>query len=205
MFERFTDTARKTVVDAQILVREVKCNHIDVEHVFSALISGDNAARTILTSFLDIDHLSGTIDAIVDQTAGDVEPQGHIPFTPDAKRILEFSLREALQLGHNYIGTEHILLAIMRQDGPVAQEVALEAGADVNQVKGLVRDIIRGFDKSVPIPENSDPSVVLGNVGNALMAESVRYLRERLDQDSTAGVDRSVIIDAIGKLSQLLG
>ena len=117
MFERFTDRARRVVVLAQEEARMLSHNYIGTEHILLGLIhEGEGVAAKALESLgISLEAVRAQVEEIIGQ--GQQAPSGHIPFTPRAKKVLELSLREALQLGHNYIGTEHILLALLELDG----------------------------------------------------------------------------------------
>jgi len=137
MFERFTDRARNVVVLAQDEARMLNHNYIGTEHILLGLIheSQGLAAHALTSLGIGLEPARQQVAEIVGR--GKKSPSGHIPFTPRAKKILEFSLREALQLGHNYIGTEHILLGLIREgEGEgVAVEVLVNLGADLKRVR----------------------------------------------------------------------
>src|SRR6266508_2215548 len=132
MFERFTDRARRVVVLAQEESRLLNHNYIGTEHILLGLVhEGEGVAALALTSMgIGLDAVRKQVEEIIRQ--GKAAPTGHIPFTPRAKKILELSLREALQLGHNYIGTEHILLGLLREGEGVAAQVLQKLGADLD-------------------------------------------------------------------------
>ena len=117
MFERFTDRARRVVVLAQEEAKMLNHNYIGTEHILLGLIhEGEGVAAKALESLnISLDAVREQVQDIIGQ--GQQQPTGHIPFTPRAKKVLELSLREALQLGHNYIGTEHILLGLLELEG----------------------------------------------------------------------------------------
>jgi ATP-dependent Clp protease ATP-binding subunit ClpC len=125
MFERFTDRARRSVVLAQEEARSFNHNYIGTEHLLLGLIrEGEGLAAKVLGEVgLDIETVRGELDTRVGRGAS--QPRGHIPFTPRAKKVLELSLREALKLGHNYIGTEHVLLGLVREGEGVAAQIML--------------------------------------------------------------------------------
>ncbi|MBG7586746.1 ATP-dependent Clp protease ATP-binding subunit [Rothia kristinae] len=145
MFERFTDRARRVVVLAQEEARMLNHNYIGTEHLLLGLIhEGEGIAAKALES------MGVTLSAVREQVQdiigpGQQAPSGHIPFTPRAKKVLELSLREALQLGHNYIGTEHILLGLIRAGEGVASQVLTKLGADPSRVRQTVIDMISGY------------------------------------------------------------
>jgi len=138
MFERFTDRARRVVVLAQEEARELSHNYIGTEHILLGLIhEGEGVAAKALESLgISLELVRGQVEEIIGQ--GATSPSGHIPFTPRAKKVLELSLREALQLGHNYIGTEHILLGLIREGEGVAAQVLVKLGADLARVREQV-------------------------------------------------------------------
>ena len=129
MFERFTDRARRVVVLAQEEARMLNHNYIGTEHILLGLIhEGEGVAAKALESLgISLEAVRQQVEEIIGQ--GQQAPSGHIPFTPRAKKVLELSLREALQLGHNYIGTEHILLGLIREGEGVAAQVLVKLGA----------------------------------------------------------------------------
>jgi ATP-dependent Clp protease ATP-binding subunit ClpA len=135
MFERFTDRSRRVVILAQEEARMLDHNYVGPEHVLLGLVhEGQGVAARALTE-LDI-SLSAVREQVEELIGrGQQAPSGHIPFTPRAKKVLELSLREALQLGHNYIGTEHILLGILREGDSVAAQVLVRMGTDLNRVR----------------------------------------------------------------------
>ncbi|WP_120005599.1 ATP-dependent Clp protease ATP-binding subunit [Nesterenkonia muleiensis] len=145
MFERFTDRARRVVVLAQEEARMLNHNYIGTEHILLGLIhEGEGVAAKALES-LDI-NLQGVREKVQEKIGpGQNAPSGHIPFTPRAKKVLELSLREALQLGHNYIGTEHILLGLIREGEGVAAQVLVEMNADLNKVRQQVIQLLSGY------------------------------------------------------------
>ena len=145
MFERFTDRARRVVVLAQEEAKMLNHNYIGTEHILLGLIhEGEGAAAKALESLgISLDAVREQVQDIIGQ--GQQQPTGHIPFTPRAKKVLELSLREALQLGHNYIGTEHILLGLLREGEGVAAQVLVKLGADLNRVRQTVIQLLSGY------------------------------------------------------------
>jgi ATP-dependent Clp protease ATP-binding subunit ClpA len=133
MFERFTDRARRVVVLAQEEARLLNHNYIGTEHILLGLIhEGEGVAAKALESLgISLEAVRTQVVEIIGE--GQSAPTGHIPFTPRAKKVLELSLREALQLGHNYIGTEHILLGLIREGEGVAAQVLLKLGAHLQR------------------------------------------------------------------------
>ncbi|MET1035231.1 MAG: ATP-dependent Clp protease ATP-binding subunit [Arthrobacter sp.] len=145
MFERFTDRARRVVVLAQEEARMLNHNYIGTEHILLGLIhEGEGVAAKALESLnISLGAVREQVQEIIGQ--GQQAPSGHIPFTPRAKKVLELSLREALQLGHNYIGTEHILLGLIREGEGVAAQVLVKLGADLNRVRQQVIQLLSGY------------------------------------------------------------
>src|SRR5215212_7464068 len=145
MFERFTDRARRVVVLAQEEARLLNHNYIGTEHILLGLIhEGEGVAAKALESLgISLEAVRAQVEEIIGQ--GQSAPTGHIPFTPRAKKVLELSLREALQLGHNYIGTEHILLGLIREGEGVAAQVLVKLGADLSRVRQQVIQLLSGY------------------------------------------------------------
>ncbi|MFT4188556.1 MAG: ATP-dependent Clp protease ATP-binding subunit [Aeromicrobium sp.] len=150
MFERFTDRARRVVVLAQEEARLLSHNYIGTEHILLGLIrEGEGVAAKALESLdISMDAVRTQVEEVIGQ--GQQAPSGHIPFTPRAKKVLELSLREALQLGHSYIGTEHILLGLIREGEGVAAQVLVKLGADLNRVRQQVLQLVQGFQGKEP-------------------------------------------------------
>jgi ATP-dependent Clp protease ATP-binding subunit ClpC len=148
VFERFTDRARRVVVLAQEEARLLNHNYIGTEHILLGLIhEGEGVAAKALESLgISLEGVRSQVEEIIGQ--GGSSPSGHIPFTPRAKKVLELSLREALQLGHNYIGTEHILLGLIREGEGVAAQVLVKLGADLSRVRQQVIQLLSGYSGS---------------------------------------------------------
>jgi ATP-dependent Clp protease ATP-binding subunit ClpC len=144
LFERFTDRARRVVVLAQEEARLLNHIYIDTEHLLIGLIhEGEGVAATALESLgISLEAVRAQVEEIIGH--GERFPTGRIPFTPRAKKVLELSLREALQLGHNYIGTEHILLGLLREGEGVAAQVLVRLGADLSRVRQQVIWVLSG-------------------------------------------------------------
>ena len=174
MFERFTDRARRVVVLAQEEARMLNHNYIGTEHILLGLIhEGEGVAAKALESLnISLDAVRQQVEEMIGQ--GQQAPSGHIPFTPRAKKVLELSLREALQLGHNYIGTEHILLGLIREGEGVAAQVLVKLGADLNKVRQQVIQLLSGYQGKEPAtaggPQEGTPSssLVLDHFGRNL-------------------------------------
>jgi len=144
MFERFTDRARRIVVLAQEEARMLQHNYIGTEHLLLGLIhEGEGVAAEALESLgIGLEAVRQQVEEIIGR--GQQAPSGHIPFTPRAKKVLELALREAIQLGHNYIGTEHILLGLIREGDGVAAQVLVRLGADLDRTRQRVIDMLHG-------------------------------------------------------------
>ncbi|NBU30580.1 MAG: ATP-dependent Clp protease ATP-binding subunit [Actinobacteria bacterium] len=174
MFERFTDRARRVVVLAQEEARMLNHNYIGTEHILLGLIhEGEGVAAKALEALnISLDAVREQVQETIGQ--GQQAPSGHIPFTPRAKKVLELSLREALGLGHNYIGTEHILLGLIREGEGVAAQVLVKLGADLNRVRQQVIQLLSGFQSKEPSsgPAEGTPStsLVLDQFGRNLTA-----------------------------------
>jgi ATP-dependent Clp protease ATP-binding subunit ClpA len=156
MFERFTDRARRVVVLAQEEARELGHNYIGTEHLLLGLLRERDgvAARALEALGIRLDAVRQEIRQIIGTGSG--MPSGHIPFTPRAKKVLELSLREALQLGHNYIGTEHILLGLIHEGEGVAAQVLVKLGAGHDRVRQQVVQLLHGLEPS------EEPASLLG-------------------------------------------
>ncbi|MSV45290.1 MAG: AAA domain-containing protein, partial [Actinobacteria bacterium] len=165
MFERFTDRARRVVVLAQEEARMLNHNYIGTEHILLGLIhEGEGVAAKALESMtISLEAVRSQVEEIIGQ--GQQAPSGHIPFTPRAKKVLELSLREALQLGHNYIGTEHILLGLIREGEGVAAQVLIKLGADLARVRQQVIQLLSGYQGKEAVttggPAEGTPSTSL--------------------------------------------
>jgi ATP-dependent Clp protease ATP-binding subunit ClpC len=174
MFERFTDRARRVVVLAQEEAKLLNHNYIGTEHILLGLIrEGDGIAAKALESLdISLEGVREQVQEIIGQ--GQQQPTGHIPFTPRAKKVLELSLREALQLGHNYIGTEHILLGLIREGEGVAAQVLVKLGAELGKVRQAVIQMLSGYQGKETVnvgggePSNDKGSQVLDQFGRNL-------------------------------------
>ncbi|HET6954675.1 MAG TPA: Clp protease N-terminal domain-containing protein [Acidimicrobiales bacterium] len=142
MFERFTNRARRVVVLSQEEARRLGHGYIGTEHLLLGLLGVDDGvgARALVASGVDLDGARAQVESIVGR--GEAPVSGHVPFTPRAKRVLELALREALQLGHNYIGTEHVLLGIVREGEGAASRVLAAMGAVPADVDARVRVLL---------------------------------------------------------------
>jgi len=159
MFERFTDRARRVVVLAQEEARLLDHNYIGTEHILLGLVhEGEGVAAQALTQLgVSLESVRAEVTEIIGR--GAEAPTGHIPFTPRAKKVLELSLREALELGHNYIGTEHILLGLLREGEGIGAQVLVRLGAGRDQVRQVVVQLLAGYAGGMP-PEQGPPGQV---------------------------------------------
>jgi ATP-dependent Clp protease ATP-binding subunit ClpC len=183
MFDRFTERARRVVVLAQDEARMLNHGHIGTEHILLGLVhEGHGVAAKALESL-------GISLAVVRQQVEEIigrgqqqPPSGHIPFTPRAKKVLELSLREALQLGHTYIGTEHILLGLIREGEGVAAQVLIGLGVDLNRAQQQVIQLVTGW------AEPEDPAAAAGDLRAQLASVAARLAAiERRLRDVAAG------------------
>jgi ATP-dependent Clp protease ATP-binding subunit ClpA len=152
MFERFTNRARRVVVLAQEEARMLNHNYVGTEHLLLGLIhEGEGVAAKALESMgIRLEVVRQQVEETIGH--GQDAPSGHIPFTPRAKKVLELGLREAKQLGHRYVGTEHILLGLIREGDGVAAQVLVKLGADLNRVRQQVIERLHGYQGESPVP-----------------------------------------------------
>src|SRR5688500_3156229 len=172
MFERFTDRARRVVVLAQEEARLLNHNYIGTEHLLLGLIhEGEGLAAKALESLgVSLEQVRAQVEEMIG--VGTATPQGHIPFTPRAKKVLELSLREALQHGHNYISTAHILLGLLREGEGVAAQVTMKLGLELPKVRQTVLQLMHGTASGDPAKgtggEAPSGSLVLDQFGRNL-------------------------------------
>ena len=195
MFERFTDRARRVVVLAQEEAKMLNHNYIGTEHILLGLIhEGEGVAAKALESLnISLDAVREQVQDIIGQ--GQQQPTGHIPFTPRAKKVLELSLREALQLGHNYIGTEHILLGLIREGEGVAAQVLVKLGADLNRVRQQVIQLLSGFQGKEP--------VAAGNKDEAASAQGGSQVLDQFGRNLTAAAREGKLDPVIGREKEI--
>src|SRR2546429_1264494 len=193
MFERFTDRARRVVVLAQEEARMLNHNYIGTEHILLGLIhEGEGVAAKALESLgISLEGVRQQVEEIIGQ--GQQAPSGHIPFTPRAKKVLELSLREALQLGHNYIGTEHILLGLIREGEGVAAQVLVKLGADLNRVRQQVIQLLHGY-------QGQDPAAA---GGPAESAPSTSLVLDQFGRNLTQGAREGKLDPVIGREKEI--
>jgi ATP-dependent Clp protease ATP-binding subunit ClpA len=173
MFERFTDRARRVVVLAQEESRLLNHNYIGTEHLLLGLVhEGEGVAAAALAQLgVSLEAVRTQVEEIIGH--GDSSPSGHIPFTPRAKKVLELALREALGLGHDFIGTEHILLGLVREGEGVAAQVLVKMGASLARVRSQVLEVLGQ-------PPGERPSEVVPRVDVArVVGEEIRVPVER--------------------------
>ena len=167
MFERFTDRARRVVVLAQDEAKMLNHNYIGTEHLLLGLIhEGEGVAAKALEQMgISLEAVRSEVEEIIGH--GQAQPTGHIPFTPKAKKVLELSLREALQMNHSYIGTEHILLGLIREGDGVAADVLTKLGADLNRVRNTVLQLLSGYQGGEqPVTSGAPEQQESSNRGN---------------------------------------
>jgi ATP-dependent Clp protease ATP-binding subunit ClpC len=179
MFERFTDRARRVVVLAQEEAKMLNHNYIGTEHILLGLIhEGEGVAAKALESLsISLESVREQVQDIIGQ--GQQQPTGHIPFTPRAKKVLELSLREALQLGHNYIGTEHILLGLIREGEGVAAQVLVKLGADLNRVRQQVIQLLSGYQGKEPVATGAKEEPTGSAAGSQVLDQFGRNLTQQ--------------------------
>jgi ATP-dependent Clp protease ATP-binding subunit ClpC len=185
MFERFTDRARRVVVFAQDEARGLNHNWIGTEHLLLAVIREGHGvgAKALESMQISLDAARQQVESIIGRGQNPVG-DGHIPFTPRAKKVLELSLREALELGHDYIGTEHILLGLIREGDGVAAQVLVKMGADLNRVRQQVIQVLHGHQGRQP------PLSTIGEeLGDRLasMAARLAVIERRLGDAAAEG------------------
>ncbi|MGH9214021.1 MAG: Clp protease N-terminal domain-containing protein [Acidimicrobiales bacterium] len=144
LFTRFTARARDVAVGAQQAARDLGHNYVGTEHILLALYtdSGSIAAKALASWEISRDEVVAEVEQRIGR--GGVVPSGHIPYTPRAKKILELSLREALSLGHNYIGTEHILLGVVRVDDGIGGQILGDRGVTSDQARQTIVSLLTG-------------------------------------------------------------
>jgi ATP-dependent Clp protease ATP-binding subunit ClpC len=144
VFERFTERAKQVVVLAQDEARLLKHNYIGTEHILLGLLREEEglAARVLESLDITLEEVRAQVQRVVGQ--GNEVATGQIPFTPRAKKVLQLSLKEALAMNHNYIGTEHILLGLARENDGVAARILLDLGADAERVREAVIEMLGG-------------------------------------------------------------
>jgi ATP-dependent Clp protease ATP-binding subunit ClpA len=200
MFERFTDRARRVVVLAQEEARMLHHNYIGTEHILLGLIhEGEGVAAKALESLgISLDAVRQQVEEIIGQ--GQQAPSGHIPFTPRAKKVLELTRREAEQLGHNYIGTEHILLGLIREGNGVAAQVLVMLGADLNRVRLTVIQLLHGHPAREPVPTRSAAQELRLPPGLQARLDEVEQRLAAIEQQLGTGPDTSDLDEQIAQV-----
>lgn len=203
MFERFTDRARRVVVLAQDEARRLNQNYIGTEHLLLGLIhEGDGiAARALETMGISLEAVRAQVIEIIGE--GEQPTTGHIPFTPRARKVLEFSMREALQLGHNYIGTEHILLGLLREGDGVAAQVLIKLGADLNNVRQTVIELLSGYQGSQPQQSGRDTVGVGGGRADSPNAGGNSAILDQFGRNLTQAARESKLDPVIGRTKEM--
>jgi len=188
MFERFTEKARKVVVKAQDEARYLKQNYIGTEHLLLGIIDENDgiAAKVLIEMGITLEEIRAAVKNVI--TEGSSESYEHIPFTPRAKKVLELSLREALQMGHNYIGTEHILLGLLREGEGVAARVLNSLGITLENIKETVKEVLKKY----PVYSTADS------------ASSAKTAKKPLKTLSQYGKDLTLMAQE-GKLDPVIG
>lgn len=200
MFERFTDRARRVVVLAQDEARGLKHNYIGTEHLLLGLITeGEGvAAKALETMGIKGDQVRTNVIDIIGE--GEKPVEGHIPFTPRAKRVFELSLREALQLGHNYIGTEHLLLGLLKEGEGVAAQVLTRLGADLAQVRQTVIQMLSGYQQG---EDERRESVGAGVGGSGGPERSNSAILEQFGRNLTQAARDNKLDPVIGRRTEM--
>jgi ATP-dependent Clp protease ATP-binding subunit ClpC len=158
MFERFTDRARRVVVEAQHEARALGHDYIGTEHLLLGLLAEGSGvgAKALEALGVGADGLRERVEGMVGR--GQAEMTGHIPFTPAAKKALKQSLAEALRFGHNYIGTEHLLLGLLAEKEGVAARALADSGADLKRVRAEVARLLAEYHKKQQTPPGEGDS-----------------------------------------------
>jgi ATP-dependent Clp protease ATP-binding subunit ClpC len=187
MFERFTDRARRVIVLARQEARALDHDWIGTEHILLGLLheSGGVAARALTAMGIGLDAMREAVEDIIPRGPEPLPESGHIPFTPRAKKVLELSLREAQQLRSDHIGTEHILLALVREGDGVAAQVLVSSGVDLNRARAQVITLLHGYHAEAGVSLAADPGGddLLGRL--ASIAARLTAIELRLRQSSS--------------------
>jgi ATP-dependent Clp protease ATP-binding subunit ClpC len=185
VFERFTERARQAIVLAQEEAVTLKHGSVGTEHVLLGLLREEEgiAAQALQSSGLWLDQARA---AVVATDGGSEAVDGQIPFTPEAKRLLERALREAVRMSHNYIGTEHLLLGLLRLQDAVGYRVLLDLGADPEEIRSVVLELIDTRPERRHLPNDPEVVAVLGRAVDVALEEGaerveLRHLRKALE------------------------
>src|SRR5574340_321726 len=197
MFERFTEKARRVVVYAQEEARMLNQNYIGTEHLLLGLIREQEgiAAKALESLDISLEDVHQQVEELIGR--GTYVPTGHIPFTPRAKKVLELSLREALQLGHNYIGTEHILLGLIREGEGVAAQVLVKLGADLTRVRQQVIQLLSGYQGK------ETPEAGTGGRGGESGTPSTSLVLDQFGRNLTAAAAEGKLDPVIGREKEI--
>ena len=196
MFDRFTDRARRVIVLAQDEARLLNHNYIGTEHLLLGLIhEGEGVAAKALESLgISLEAVREQVEEIIGQ--GQQAPTGHIPFTPRAKKVLELSMREALQLNHPYIGTEHILLGLIREGEGVAAQVLIKLGADLNRVRNQVLQLLSGF-------QGNEKASMAGAPEQGPQAQGNQTILDQFGRNLTQAARENKLDPVIGRTNEI--
>ena len=200
MFERFTDRARRVIVLAQEEARGLQHNYIGTEHLLLGLIhEGDGvAAKAMEMSDIGLEPARAAVIELIGE--GEKPVEGHIPFTPRAKRVFELSFREALQLGHNYIGTEHLLLGLLKEGDGVAAQALHKLGADLSQIAKAVMQLLQGYHTQ------SEGREAVGPAGGPMRGDRERgnsALLEQFGRNLTQAAREGKLDPVIGRQTEM--
>jgi ATP-dependent Clp protease ATP-binding subunit ClpA len=200
MFERFTDRARRVVVLAQDEARLLEHDYVDTEHILLGLIhEGQGVAAKALESLgISLQAVRAQTEEIIGQ--GQQAPSGRIPFTPSAKKVMELSLRESLQLSHKYIGTEHILLGLIREGDGVAAQVLVKLGADLNRVRQQVIILLHAYQGEEPSQSRTAAGEHTLPSGGRARLDAVEGRLAALEQRVATGPDTSDLDEQIAQV-----
>jgi hypothetical protein len=200
MFERFSDRARHVVVLAQDEARRLDHTWIGTEHLLLGLIlEGEGVAAKALKSLgISLDSVRQQVEEIIGR--GQEAPSGHIPFTPRTKKVLELALRESQQLGHNYIGTEHILLGLIREGDGVAAQVLVNLGADLNRVRQQVIQLLHGHSAEESVWTRSGEQELRLLPGVKALLEGLEQRLAAVEQRVGTGPDTSDLDEQIAQV-----
>lgn len=208
MFERYTERARQVVVLAQDEARALKHNYIGTEHILLGLLREEQglAARVLDSLDITVEEVRRQVARIVGQ--GDEVTHGQIPFTPRAKKILELSLREALSIGHNHIGTEHILLGLVRENEGVAARVLLDFDADAEKIRNTIIEQLSGTHSKAKDPAGDDLlNKMIDKLASGVDTHGERYNTARHLQLRLAPLvkasENAELIEALEQLTRL--
>lgn len=200
MFERFTDRARRVVVLARDEARALNHNYIGTEHLLLGLITeGEGvAAKALESANLKGDDVRAAIIDMIGKGENPVE--GHIPFTPRAKRVFELSLREALHLGHNYIGTEHLLLGLLKEGEGVAAQVIVKLGVELDNLRQTVKQLLSGYQRP---GEGGDNRETVGVGASSSPGQTTSAVLEQFGRNLTQAARESKLDPVIGRRTEM--